>query len=123
MSEASTVEQPQQLGSRANFIFVWVRRVWLLLTIASGISAAILLDDDANRDVDLLLAWAMVVLCFPSSWLAVPIIASLSHLAESQLAALPRLTDMGLWWGVFFLFGVLQWYVLLPRLLQKRIRQ
>jgi hypothetical protein len=119
---AATVEQKPP-GSRADFIFVWVRHVWLVLTIASGIAAAILLDGNANRDVDLLLTWAMVVLCFPTSLLAVPIIAALSHLAESQLAALPKLAGMGLWWGVFFLFGVVQWYVLFPRILKWRLKQ
>lgn len=120
MSAGSTVEPLP--NSRVNFIFVWVRRVWLVLTCASGVLAAILWDDGSNRDVDLLLAWAMVVLCFPSSLLAMPIIAGLSHLAESQLAALHKLTGMGLWWGVFFLIGALQWYVLLPRFLKKRIK-
>lgn len=123
MSVSATAEQPQQPGSKANRIFVWVRRAWLVLTCASGILAAIFWDDGPNRDVDLLLAWAMAVLCFPSSLVAVPIIAALSHLAESQLSALPKLAEMGLWWSVFLLFGILQWYVLFPRLLKTRSKQ
>lgn len=123
MSTASTAEQVQPPSSKANRAFVWVRRAWLVLTCASGVAAAVLLESNAHRDVDLLLAWAMVILCFPGSLLAVPIIAGLSHLAESQLAALPKLMGMGLWWGVFFLFGLLQWHVVFPWLLKKGIKQ
>ena len=123
MSAASTVGQPQQLGSRANFIFVWIRRVWLVLTIAIGIAAAILLDDNANHDVDLVLIWTMMALCLPSSLLAVLAVAALSYLAQPWLAALPKQEGMFIGWSVFFLFGLLQWYLLLPRLLRKRVKQ
>ena len=118
MSEMTTVGQ----APKENRTFVWVRRTWLVLTISSGVTAAILLDGDENRDVDLLLALAMLVLCLPSSLLAMLVYAPLSDFIGDLARNWSAVERMGIPWGFFFLFGFLQWYVLFPWLLRKRLK-
>lgn len=120
MSEAIAEEPPP--SSMTSRTFVWLRRAWLALTCASGVLAVMLLDDGKNRDVDLILIWVMGIVCLPSSLLALVATGLLGQVAQAQLSSISRLAQMEIGWGVFFLFGVLQWYVLLPRLLQKRIK-
>lgn len=73
-------------------------------------------DQGANRDAEIVLLWAMLVLSFPASILAAMAIGAILATLESSsgiiLAAGPPSIMTG--WTVLFISGYLQWFHGLP---------
>jgi hypothetical protein len=92
---------------------------WVAITLVLLTFTCLKVDSAQNRDLDLLLTWSMILLCFPSSLLGISINASLGFGAHEIIAMMPRWLQICLTWAVFFVLGYVQWFILLPTAFQK----
>jgi hypothetical protein len=102
---SSVVENPVSRFSK------WV---WLTVCCAAFIAAihfAYRPSPDAIRGADMLLAYAMLILAFPTSLLMPLILMLVSPYLERIGSSIIGLFIM---WAVFAISGYLQWFVLLP---------
>ena len=87
--------------------------LWILLCVGLGILAVIRYDTGANRDAGIALLLGMLILCFPSSVLAYFGLAAVNfYFADEKDYGRPQLIAD---WVVFFSFGVIQWFWLVPK--------
>jgi hypothetical protein len=95
---------------------------WIVICAVALATALWTVDEEANRDVDILLTWAMIVLCFPSSLLTVVIVSGASYVWYQLLHSVgynKHLEMIGSWL-IFFTLGYIQWFIALPRIFPKR---
>jgi hypothetical protein len=92
---------------------------WLFLTIGALAFTYLKIDDNQNRDLDLVLAWIMILLCFPASLVGILVNATFGFIAQDIVTTMPRSVHVFTTWLIFFVFGYLQWFVLLPHLVRK----
>lgn len=92
---------------------------WLFLTIGALAFTYLKIDADQNRDLDLVLAWVMILLCFPASLVGILVSAAFGFIAQDVMTTMPRSVHIFATWLIFFAFGYLQWFVLLPRVVRK----
>ena len=100
-----------------------LRILWIIASIAMLIVTLLFYNPTLGRDADLLMVYGMLFLCFPSGFLVAGLFASLAILEESL--KIPFLNmDYGsmsifIIWFCFFVVGYIQWFKLLPFLIDK----
>jgi hypothetical protein len=87
---------------------------WLLLTVGALAFTCLKIDADQNRDLDLVLAWIMIVLCFPASVVGILVNAAFGFIAQDVMTTMSRSVHVFATWLIFFACGYFQWFVLLP---------
>jgi hypothetical protein len=92
-------------------------------TISVGVLAVsiLLFDNRENRDIDIVLAWIMMILAFPISIVCAAGYGVLFSVVDSAFATQvgsTRTVMVGTWLGLFAC-GYLQWFYLVPLMLQK----
>lgn len=95
------MDKVRSLLRRLPFKAAWTALALVLLILAMSMYAS-------NKDIDLVLAYAMLALSFPMGWLGTPILAHFgNHISDPYIGMLAV-------WAVFFGCGYLQWFVVLP---------
>ncbi len=101
----------------------YLRHAWVLLSVGLLVFALVTFDRGANKDVDILLDWAMMALSFPISVLfsmvAGAILFGLNAAFAIELES--GRPAMFVSWLGFFVSGYFQWFYLVP-MLWKRVR-
>ncbi len=92
-------------GAKSIFVARWT---WIALTILA-LCIALALFGTEKKDADIVLAYAMVVLSFPVGFFIGPMIGS--ALSWDGFGSLM------IYWLVNAIFGYLQWFVIVPRLI------
>lgn len=100
-------------------IVPWLRCVWLTLTIVVLVISICLYDGKTNSDADLILAYGMLILSFPCSIILSLIISALGYLCYKYFGYVVQSSYLNIIfsWICFMTFGYLQWFTVLPRLL------
>jgi hypothetical protein len=107
--------------------FQIIKTSWILLCIMVIVSIIVITVVNSNtKDADLLLVYVMLTFSFPSSYLVAGVLSGLSYL--SYYKGVPDLLDFGnmnfyvyilFTWLSFFVAGYLQWFKLLPLIIEK----
>lgn len=98
-----------------------VKGLWIVGTITVLLVTLYAYDGKPNSDIEVLLAWAMIFLSFPSGL----IFAGLFSLVADSLNRLFNIVihtsyvSLVLSWMGFLLLGYLQWFKLIPWLVRK----
>jgi uncharacterized membrane protein YedE/YeeE len=95
------------------------KAAWLFLTIGALAFTCFKMDNGESRDLDIVLIWLMLLLCFPASLVGIYLSAGLAFSAQSIMPNMPLCLEVALIWAVYFVLGYLQWFVLLPRGLRR----
>lgn len=100
------------------------RILWLLASVAVWAITLYAYDPATAKDADLILVYGMFVLAFPSGFLVAAFIALLAYVEEGT--GVPMLNAnygrgaITLMWLCFVVVGYLQWFRLLPWLVEMR---
>lgn len=95
--------------------------LWIVGTIFVLLITLYAYDGKPNSDIEVLLVWSMTFLSFPSGLL----FAGLFSIAADSLnrlfgaVAYTSYGSLVLSWAGFFIFGYLQWFKLVPWLVEK----
>ena len=97
------------------------RAIWTIIALALLVVCLYGFDGKPNSDIEILLAWSMLVLAFPISVLVALILTGLSIVSERVFAAV---IPTSYWWIIitwlcFFIAGYWQWFGLIPWLWRK----
>ena len=98
-----------------------VKIVWSVLWAVVLISTLWAASYESQRDIDLIVTWLMIVVCFPISLVGVIITSGISYLCHEifHFAAYEKSIGIIITWITFFSLGWLQWFVLVPRVFRK----
>ena len=98
-----------------------VKITWLVLWAVALVATLWAASYESQRDIDLIVAWVMIVVCFPISLVGVIITSGISYLCHETFHFVGYEKSIGIiiTWLTFFSLGWLQWFVLVPRILKK----
>jgi len=110
----------QTVGSVSKWL-LFFRVLWIGVSILVLALSLYKFDGKPNSDIGIFLAWSMLFLGFPISFLVAAILAGLSFVVEMATSS-PLPTSYWLLafsWLCLFAAGYWQWFVILPRLLER----
>jgi hypothetical protein len=93
-----------------------VKIAWLSLALLIAVPLVVTYNPTSNRDNDIVLAYTLLTLTFPSGFVVVALYTLMGYILERLLSAqlpvgrLPMIVDC----VVFLTAGYLQWFVCLP---------
>jgi len=95
--------------------------IWIALAIAVLLVTLYFFDGKSNSDVDVVLAYGMLILSFPVGLLIALIGGALGSVAFSAYGYVVPVSyvTIVIAWLVFLIGGYVQWFVFLPFLLRK----
>lgn len=95
-----------------------IRNIWLGVSVVALLLAQLLFTGEQSSEVAGNLAFFMLVFCLPSSLIGyVPMFWIASVFEPDGLFAYNSRLVLILVWGIYFLCGAIQWYIL-PRILR-----
>ena len=99
------------------------RVVWLVASVAVLVITLWLYDPQTARDADVVLVYGMLALAFPAGFVVAAFVAVLAYAEEATGVPLINANYgrgmIGLMWFCFVVVGYLQWFRLLPWLMEK----
>jgi hypothetical protein len=98
-----------------------IRAVWVVLSVMVLVVSLYRFDGKPNSDIEVFLAWSMLVLSFPSSLLIALLLSGTAIVAEALFSTVipSHYWSIFISWICFFVVGYWQWFVLLPWLWRK----
>ena len=94
----------------------FLRWVWMAASVGALVLSMIVFDRGENRDMDIVLAWIMMILSFPAS-VACVLLYSAVYFALDALFAIQvgsGRVEMAATWLGFFAAGYFQWFYVVP---------
>lgn len=103
-----------------------LKATWFTLCIVVLVVTLYFGDAETGRDIDVFLIWSMMILSFPASWIIILLYSGITYLLYMLFSV--SLTTDGVYmfygylfitWVTFFVVGYLQWFKLIPWLIEK----
>lgn len=98
-----------------------VKWLWILIALLALLASLVAYDGTPNSDADLLLAYAMLSLSFPSGLVIAISLGLLGQIAYAITGYVftTSYASIAVDWLIAFVAGYVQWFVLLPWLWRK----
>ena len=96
-----------------------LKLIWLLLCISSLILTLYLFKFCGSDDSEIILIYSMIFLTFPIGFIAAMILTGLIFISEHNFGIIVVTSAFFIVteWIFFLLFGYLQWFVLIPKVI------
>lgn len=102
-------------------IFKIAKGLWVVATILVLLVTLYAYDGKPNSDIEVLFAWSMIFLTFPSGLIFAGLFSIVADCLDKFFAVVlyTSYLSLVLSWAGFLLLGYLQWFKLLPWLVRK----